>query len=103
MPMILVMALALVAASVLAAVAEPTSSCKHYAARCSVPVAARKMSTTDRPKIAVLCCCKTHSGGECCIQTAQCGGKPAGCFCATPSVPAAPSAPKAITASITAQ
>jgi hypothetical protein len=98
----IVMALALIAASVSAAMAEPTSSCKHYAGLCSVPVAAQEMSTTDRRKMAVLCCCKTHSGGECCIQTAQCAGKPPGCFCATPSVPAGPSATKAITASATA-
>ena len=35
-----------------------------------------------------LCCCKTYTGGECCTQMAQCGGKPPGCFCASESVPA---------------
>jgi hypothetical protein len=35
----------------------------------------------------VLCCCRTHTGGECCTRVAACGGKPPGCFCATPSVP----------------
>lgn len=38
----------------------------------------------------VLCCCKTHNGGECCTRLAQCGGKPPGCFCASPTVPSAP-------------
>jgi hypothetical protein len=35
----------------------------------------------------VLCCCRTHTGGECCTRVAACGGKPPGCFCASPSVP----------------
>jgi len=35
-----------------------------------------------------LCCCKTHTGGQCCTEAATCGGKPLGCFCASPSVPA---------------
>jgi hypothetical protein len=35
-----------------------------------------------------LCCCKTYTGGECCTEMAQCGDRPPGCFCATPSVPA---------------
>jgi hypothetical protein len=35
----------------------------------------------------VLCCCRTHTGGECCTRVATCGGKPPGCFCASPSVP----------------
>ena len=86
--MIFVMALALILANVSAAIADPTSSCEHRAALCRVRLAAQEVS---RPwKVAVLCCCKTHGGGECCIQVAQCGGKPPGCFCASPSVPATP-------------
>lgn len=45
----------------------------------------------------VICCCKTFTGGECCTEAEQCGGKPPGCFCATPSAPPPPnraSAPK---------
>jgi hypothetical protein len=42
----------------------------------------------DRWKVVdVLCCCRTHTGGECCTRVAACGGKPPGCFCASPSVP----------------
>ena len=92
MAMILVMALAFMLANVSAAIADPTSSCGHRAALCLVPLAAQEVSTTDRWKVAVLCCCKTHSGGECCVQVAQCGGKPLGCFCASPTVPASPPA-----------
>ena len=36
----------------------------------------------------MLCCCKTYTGGECCTEVEKCGGKPPGCFCASPSVPA---------------
>jgi len=51
---------------------------------CRVPLAAAEVTW----KVAdVLCCCKTHTGGECCIRAAQCGGKPPGCFCVSPSVP----------------
>jgi hypothetical protein len=42
----------------------------------------------------MLCCCKTYSGGECCTEAAKCGGKPPGCFCASPSVPAPKKAKK---------
>src|SRR5262245_4968673 len=49
-----------------------------------------KISIVDTMKLAdVLCCCKTHSGGECCTRVAKCGGQPTGCFCAEPSVPGA--------------
>ena len=94
MVMIFVMALALIVANVSAATAHPTSSCGQRAALCLVPLAAQEVSTTERRKVAVLCCCKTHSGGECCVQVAQCGGKPSGCFCASPSVPPTPPAAK---------
>ena len=90
--MIFVMALALILANVSSAMADPTSSCEHRAALCRVRLAAQEASRTDPWKVAVLCCCKTHGGGECCIQVAQCGGKPPGCFCASPSVPATPPA-----------
>jgi len=40
-----------------------------------------------RKVVDVLCCCRTHTGGECCTRVAACGGKPPGCFCASPSVP----------------
>ena len=59
-------------------------------ALCRVPFAAQEASPADRWRVAVLCCCKTHSGGECCTQVAVCGGKPPGCFCASPSTPATP-------------
>src|SRR5262249_5752780 len=31
---------------------------------------------------------RCNPGGECCTEEAKCGGKPPGCFCASPSVPA---------------
>ena len=37
----------------------------------------------------MVCCCKTHSGGECCTRATQCGGTLPGCFCAFTSVPGA--------------
>jgi hypothetical protein len=92
MAMIFIMALAFMLANVSAVIGDPTSSCGHRAALCRVPLVTHEASTTDRWKIAVLCCCKTHSGGECCVQVAQCGGKPPGCFCASPTVPATPPA-----------
>ena len=94
------MALALILANISAADADPNSGCLMHKALCSVPLAAQEVSATDRWKVAVLCCCKTYSGGECCIQAAQCGGKPPGCFCAAPSAPATPPA-NANTASTT--
>jgi hypothetical protein len=92
MVMNFVVALALIVANGSAAIADPISGCGHRVALCRILLAAQKVSTTDPWKVAVLCCCKTHSGGECCIQVAQCGGKPSGCFCASPSVPATPQA-----------
>jgi hypothetical protein len=64
--------------------AGPGSSSHFDSALCRVPVAAANVGW----KVAdVLCCCKTHTGGECCVRAAQCGSKPPGCFCASPSVP----------------
>ena len=40
------------------------------------------------PAVAEVCCCKTYSGGECRTETAKCGDKLPGCFCAFTSVPA---------------
>jgi hypothetical protein len=49
-----------------------------------------EVSIIDTVRVAeVLCCCKTHSGGECCTRVNRCGGQPTGCFCAEPSVPGA--------------
>jgi hypothetical protein len=54
-------------------------------ASCLMPPA---VATFAKWRVAdVLCCCKTHTGGECCTRVAKCGGKPPGCFCALPSVP----------------
>jgi hypothetical protein len=59
---------------------KSTSYWAHYSALQVPPV--------DRRLIAqVLCCCKTHSGGECCTRVAQCGRELPGCFCASSSVP----------------
>jgi hypothetical protein len=66
--------------------AGPSWTSHFDGAPCQVRLAAAEV----RWKVAdVLCCCKTHTGGECCIRAAQCGGKPPGCFCASPSVPGA--------------
>jgi len=55
-----------------------------------VALAEGEVSIIDTARVAdVLCCCKTHSGGECCTRVNQCGGQPTGCFCAEPSVPGA--------------
>jgi len=90
MTKITAIAFALIFATFSSAKAQPSCGGHSDSALCRVPLAAQDVSTTDRWKVAVLCCCKTHSGGECCIQVTQCGGKPPGCFCASPSVPAAP-------------
>ena len=50
---------------------------------CRVPVAA----AGGWKVVDVLCCCKTHTGGQCCVRAAKCGDKHPGCFCASPSVP----------------
>ena len=83
-----VIALAVYAALLSAAVAE-TACTKHtLSAMCRASAAAPV--TSENSKVAdVLCCCQTYTGGECCTRVARCGGKPPGCFCATPSVPGA--------------
>jgi hypothetical protein len=55
-----------------------------YRTHCST---AKAPSVGRRLIAQVLCCCKTHSGGECCTRVAQCGRELPGCFCASPSVP----------------
>ncbi len=92
MVMNFVIALALIVANVSAANAAPTSSCARRAAFCRVPLAAQVVPAADRLVVAALCCCKTHSRGECSVQAARCGGKPPGCFCASPSIPVTPPA-----------
>jgi hypothetical protein len=71
---------------------QPSCTTAHFSnALCRVPIAAAQTSIIERWKVAdVLCCCKTLMGGECCTRVAACGGKPPGCFCADPSVPADP-------------
>jgi hypothetical protein len=73
--------------------AQAVLSCAWHpgSALCPRPIAAVETSSNDRREVAeVLCCCKTHSGGECCTRVAKCGDKPRGCFCASPSVPGPP-------------
>ena len=55
--------------------------------QCRAQVNVVKAPVNGKWKLAVLCCCKRHSGSECCTQVAQCGEKIPGCFCASPSVP----------------
>jgi hypothetical protein len=79
-----VIAFALILSIFLFAKAGPSWTSQFDSALCRVPLPAAEVGW----KVAdVLCCCKTHTGGECCIREAQCGGKPLGCFCASPSVP----------------
>jgi hypothetical protein len=73
-------------------IAKAEASCARRSdnAVCWVPLPEGDAPTIDTVKVAdVLCCCKTHSGGECCTRVASCGGQPTGCFCAEPSVPGA--------------
>lgn len=59
-------------------------------AECSPVLVGGEVPRIDTPEVANrLCCCKTHSGGECCTRVATCGGELIGCFCAFPSVPGA--------------
>ena len=72
------------------AVARAETSCvtRNKSASCWGRYCALQVPPVDGPLIAqVLCCCKTHSGGECCTRVAQCGRELAGCFCASSSVP----------------
>ena len=89
-----VIAIALALTLATASSARAQSSCTTHSpnALCQMPVAAAQGTPIiDRWKVAdVLCCCKTLMGGECCTRVAACGGKPPGCFCADPSVPADP-------------
>ena len=88
MPKIIAIALALTFLTFLSAKAQLSWTTRFDSALCRVPVAAAGTSIIDRWKVAdVLCCCKTLMGGECCTRVAACGGKPPGCFCASPSVP----------------
>jgi len=81
-----VIAFALILSTFLFAKARPSWTSHFDSALCRVPLGAAEVGW----KVAdVLCCCRTHTGGECCIRAAQCGGKPPGCFCASPSVPGA--------------
>ena len=90
MAKIILFAFALIFVTFSSAKAEPSCGGHSDSALCRVPLAPAAASIADRWKLAVLCCCKTHSGGECCTRVAECGGKLAGCFCASPSVPASP-------------
>ena len=86
MAKIVVVAFALVLSTFLFAKAGPSWTGQVDSALCRLPFPAAE-ATWDVAD--VLCCCKTHTGGECCMRAAQCGGKPPGCFCASPSVPGA--------------
>ena len=81
-----VAAFAVILSTFLFARAGPSWTGQFDSALCQVPLGVAEVGW----KVAdVLCCCRTHTGGECCIRAAQCGGKPPGCFCASPSVPGA--------------
>lgn len=82
MPKIIAIAFALTFANLSSAKAQPSCTTRFDSALCLVPVATTGWKVAD-----VLCCCKTLMGGECCTRVAACGGKPPGCFCASPSVP----------------
>ena len=91
MARIIAIAFTLTLTAVSSARAQPSCTAHFANALCRLPVAAAGTSIIDRWKVAdVLCCCKTLMGGECCTRVAACGGKPPGCFCADPSVPADP-------------
>jgi hypothetical protein len=67
-------------------VADAEAGCTQ--AMCQARFAAANGLSLTRGRVAqVLCCCKTHSGGECCTRVAQCGGRLPGCFCATAPAP----------------
>jgi hypothetical protein len=82
----IVIALALSVASY--GIASAESACPTRLAGSAVcPVAPAEAELARLKVVDVLCCCRTHTGGECCTRVAACGGKPPGCFCASPSVP----------------
>lgn len=84
----ILIAFALIFAIFSCAKAEPSCIKPFDSVLCRVPLAAPEASIINTWKGAdLLCCCKTHSGGECCTRIAECGGKPPGCFCASLSVP----------------
>jgi hypothetical protein len=84
------MAFALILASISAANAQSTRGCIPDRAQCQLPIIPPGI---EKWKLAdLMCCCKTYSGGECCVDAEKCGTKPPGCFCASPSVPAKPPA-----------
>jgi hypothetical protein len=90
MSKIIVIAIALIFA--VSARAEPRSGQRtETIARCLQPAAAEASAIESKWKVAqdVLCCCKTHSGGECCARVAVCAGRIAGCFCSSPVAPGA--------------
>ena len=88
MATIKMMAFALILAGISAANAQSTRDCIPDRARCQPPILAPGI---EKWKLAdLMCCCKTYSGGECCVGVEKCGTKPPGCFCAYPSVPAKP-------------
>ena len=75
-----------------------TSVCFTPAQNCgAICLISPSAPVVARWKVAVLCCCKTYTGGECCTEAANCGGKPPGCFCASPSAPAPNTASARIT------
>lgn len=87
---IAVIALSLIFATFSSATAEPSCARHSESSMCWVSHVAAGASTIDGRRVAdVLCCCRTYSGGDCCIRVAQCGTKLPGCFCASPGVPGA--------------
>ena len=84
-PVSIALALVVLAFSSAHAGTDCAVSFKSFQCRAQIDVA--KAPIDDKWKLAVLCCCKRHSGSECCTKVAQCGEKIPGCFCASPSVP----------------
>jgi hypothetical protein len=88
MAMPIAIAFALIFATFSSAKGEPSCTRNFDSALSRAPFTPTEASIIHGWKIAdVLCCCKTHDGGECCTRVAKCGGNPPGCFCASPSVP----------------
>ena len=83
--------IAILATVVAIAIAIPLGTISAVKQNTWIDYAVRVFAIENRyPEVANrLCCCKTHSGGECCTRVATCGGELIGCFCAFPSVPGA--------------
>jgi len=84
MTKVLLIALALIFAGGLS-VANAADLCARQpsAKQCTAPAAKNQ-------KTAVLCCCRTQGGGQCCANVSFCGGYVPGCMCSPYYRPAAP-------------